>query len=229
MKRLQDSPADTPLMREVQRVLDAAPPTPEDTVRMARVRRALDRAPSAARPLRGFAIAVAVTLVATSAFAAVRWATDVFSEATPDTTRNSPPPSRSAQASAPAPSVGEGEELGETTTTSAESDRPRSPARVRSKASPQVAPAAHDSELVHRALTALRRDHDAALAARLLKEQRKLYPDGPLAEEALSLQIEAAVVLGDRNAKLLAKQYMSRYPGGRYAEIAKRALGESPR
>jgi hypothetical protein len=87
---------------------------------------------------------------------------------------------------------------------------------------------ASDSELVHRALKALRRDGDAALAARLLDENRKRYPGGPLAEEALSLQIEAALALHDARARTFAREYVARYPAGRYLQIAQHALTSAP-
>jgi hypothetical protein len=111
--------------------------------------------------------------------------------------------------------------------------------RVTSHAAPRVqqhAEAAEEarastsnSALVHRAVKALRRDGDAALAASLLEENRKRYPNGPLAEEALSLQIEAAVALHDMRARTFAREYLTRYPDGRYLDVARRALqGEGP-
>jgi outer membrane protein assembly factor BamD (BamD/ComL family) len=84
-----------------------------------------------------------------------------------------------------------------------------------------------NSALVHRAVKALRRDGDAALAASLLEENRKRYPNGPLAEEALSLQIEAALALHDARARAFAREYMTRYPNGRYLEVARRALQDA--
>jgi hypothetical protein len=99
--------------------------------------------------------------------------------------------------------------------------------RVRTSAPPRAPAqqtAANDSELVHRAVKALRVDHDPALAARLLDEHRARSPAGPLAEEALSLQIEAAAALGDGRAQAFAREYLARYPHGRYAQVAERAL-----
>jgi hypothetical protein len=81
-----------------------------------------------------------------------------------------------------------------------------------------------ESALVHRAVQALRRDGDPALAARLLAESRKHSSSGPLAEEALSLQIEAASALGNGKARGFAREYLARYPSGRYASIARDAL-----
>jgi hypothetical protein len=100
-------------------------------------------------------------------------------------------------------------------------------------AQPAQAPAAAapaDSEFVHRAVKALRRDNDPAAAARLLDWHRAHSPDDdPLAEEALSLQIEAALALGEPRARTLAREYLERYPGGRYTAVAQRALaGDDP-
>jgi hypothetical protein len=86
-----------------------------------------------------------------------------------------------------------------------------------------------DSELVVRAVRALRRDHDPEVAARLLERYRTRNPSGVLAEEVLSLQIEAAVAAKNTRAAAFAREYLARYPEGRYRARAKRALsGEGP-
>jgi hypothetical protein len=126
-------------------------------------------------------------------------------------------------------------------TSSAGRSHPRSaranhatPARFEAKlAEPEPAQAgpqdalAGDSELVHRAVKALRRDRDPALAARLLDQHRARSPEGPLAEEALSLQIEAATALRTPRARALAREYLARYPDGRYVAVAQRALEDA--
>ena len=85
------------------------------------------------------------------------------------------------------------------------------------------APIVSDSERVHRAVRALRREGNPALAARLLDRVARDAP-GPLAEEALSLRIEAALAQDDPRTGALAREYMARYPKGRYLRVARRAL-----
>lgn len=81
-----------------------------------------------------------------------------------------------------------------------------------------------DSELVVRAVQMLRRDHDPVPASRLLERYCARNPAGVLAEEVLSLQIEAAVAAEDPRARSFAREYLARYPDGRYRERAARAL-----
>jgi hypothetical protein len=106
---------------------------------------------------------------------------------------------------------------------------PHAAAREAQRADPSIEARApgSDSALVHRAVQALRRDGDPALAARLLADNRKRYPNGPLAEEALSLQIEAALALHDAHARAFAREYVTQYPNGRYLAVAQRALGDA--
>ena len=102
------------------------------------------------------------------------------------------------------------------------------PSAADDEASPQTgavrAPSTSDSELVHRALKALRHDHDPALAARLLDQQRAAVHGGPLAEEALALQIEATSSLRQVRSRDFAREYLARYPNGRYRSVAEKAL-----
>ena len=93
--------------------------------------------------------------------------------------------------------------------------------------SPEALSHASDSELVHRAAKALRSDHDPALAARLLEVHRARSPSGPLAEEALSMQVEALHELHSSRTAALAREYLARYPGGRYTAVATRALADT--
>jgi len=80
-----------------------------------------------------------------------------------------------------------------------------------------------DSVLVHRAVQALRNDGDAEKARELLERYRTQHPDGVLAEEALALAIEAAAAKQDPSARRLAREYLAKYPNGRFASAARRA------
>jgi hypothetical protein len=80
--------------------------------------------------------------------------------------------------------------------------------------------------LVADALRALRQEGKPALAARLLEDYLARHADGPLAEEALALSIEAHVKLGDARARTQAAAYLRRYPAGRFRETARQASGE---
>ncbi|HKU44825.1 MAG TPA: hypothetical protein VJR89_41990 [Polyangiales bacterium] len=94
-------------------------------------------------------------------------------------------------------------------------------------AAPSLEPArGPNSELVVRAVRALRREGDPARAAQLLDEYRARRTTDPLREEVLALQIEAAVANDDPRSARFAREYLARYPAGRYAQTARRALGE---
>jgi hypothetical protein len=82
--------------------------------------------------------------------------------------------------------------------------------------------------LVATAMRALRRDHDPARAARLLDDYLVRWPDGALVEEALALGIEAARARGDARESTLAAEYLRRFPSGRFADAARRALAPRP-
>lgn len=84
---------------------------------------------------------------------------------------------------------------------------------------------ASQSAIVHRALTALRRDGEPRTALRLLDELEDRAVQGPLREEAHALRIEAALQVDRERAHALAESYLERFPAGRYRALAERALG----
>jgi len=86
------------------------------------------------------------------------------------------------------------------------------------------APAQSEALLVHRAVKELRGGGDPERARQLLEQYRAANPSGELAEEALVLSIEAAVAKGDPDAQRLARQYLTRYPNGRFVAAARRVL-----
>lgn len=253
MKRLRDMEATTELQQKAQQLVKSIDPMPPSPARMARVRRRLDEPRGAGmfaalRKLPAFALAGLIALFGASAFAAVRVfvevqaanATHAAQRAAREHATRVKPVESAAPAAQPeatpqlAVEHAAPQEPPELNQGEAEPVRqaPRVAQRHRNKApaartpEEEQAEAVHDSELVHRAVKALRREGDPALAARLLEEDRVRNPHGPLAEEALSLRIEAALALGDARAHKLAEQYLARYPSGRYLGIARRALGE---
>lgn len=87
----------------------------------------------------------------------------------------------------------------------------------------RVAAAEREAVLVLDATRALHHDHDPRRALKLLAEYRRRFPEGDLLEESLALAIEANSARNDRSAASLAKQYIDRFPTGRFREQAVRA------
>jgi hypothetical protein len=302
MKRLLEEDAQSPLLRDAQRLLETVEPLGDDDARMQRVRRALDRPRQRAGALSrapALVLSGVVVLFGASAFAAVRYiatrsaaveqraaaelsaarqrkahertrhavvarsadgvvvalqpvvpaappAAPPASVSAPKDRTNTTAPQLNEPAAPPAVTAGMRQQSGKATAVPADRavlESTRAPRithsralRVRkqsaalqareARASEDTTAAASstDSTLVHRAVQALRRDGDPALAARLLAESRMHSSSGPLAEEALSLQIEAASALGNGKARGFAREYLARYPTGRYASIARDAL-----
>jgi hypothetical protein len=98
--------------------------------------------------------------------------------------------------------------------------RLHAPAR---ETAPAAAAAEQTAQLVLDGMAALRRDHDARRAQSLLDEYLRRSPDGPLAEEALALSIEAATAAHDEGARSRAFRYLAAYPHGRFRDAAERA------
>ncbi|MBC8133141.1 MAG: hypothetical protein H7X95_09185 [Deltaproteobacteria bacterium] len=73
------------------------------------------------------------------------------------------------------------------------------------------------------AMRALRRDKDPQRARALLRRYLADHPNGALAEEALAISIEAAIVQQDDDARALASRYLHLYPNGPFRALASRA------
>lgn len=240
MKRLREVEETTPVVARARALLDAVEPLPESAARMRRVRLALDHARGASAPLRrapALVLAGALALFGASAFAAVRLfvatreAPVLEVEKAPAPPKAHRAPARAEAPEKPAPEQALAVEV------APDEERERPPTRkARAVSTKGAADDADDaaeavdpgSALVHEAVKALRRDHDPARAARLLAEHRAQTPAGPLAEEALALQIEAALALHDARAAQFAREYLAHHPNGRYRRIAERALADAP-
>jgi hypothetical protein len=253
LRHLDHDPDDE--VRLAARLLAATAPRPRSQEARARVRAAIARRRRQPRlVLRPLAVVVLVLLclvsVASARYgrAALRRVAGVFHSATVRSEHQrargtEPPPAPKVVVSvmpplpaAPvAPALGP-EQRSPTATTPLRA-RARPSTRAASLATsddgqPQPArvapPAASDAMLVSDAFRRLRVDHDAVAAAALLDAYLLHHPDDPLAEDALALSIEAAVQLHDELAFALARQYLSRFPAGRYAALA-RSLADGHR
>ena len=84
-----------------------------------------------------------------------------------------------------------------------------------------------ESVLVHAAVRALRVDGRTSRARALLAEYLSRFPHGALAEDAVALQIEAAVAARDSTAaRRWATRYVNDFPSGRFHAVADSVLRE---
>lgn len=224
MKRLRELEPDDRLMARAHELIDAMGPTVPSEARLHRVRRALDQPLRPSRrvwALRG-ASALAIVGVGASALA--------FSGALSDPPRSPARAVPSLRLAAPTelqPPAKSSPPVANTTAEPPEEGvappKPHTATAPRSKHSEASAPiSASEVARVHEAAKALRGDGDPARALRLLESSESVK--GPLAEEALALRIEAASSSHDPRAKSLAQSYLSRYPSGRYRDLARRTL-----
>jgi hypothetical protein len=220
MKRLRELEPDNRLMSRAHELIDAMGPTLPSEARLIRVRQALDQ--PVRRPLGRWAArgALAFAVVAGGASAlAFSGAFSAVPEPSPAGART-PPAAPAAQGpKALPPPISDRDESVEA---AAPPKLPAAPRLRRSAGTPSAN--ASDVARIHEAAKALRGDGDPERALKLLESSEKA--GGPLAEEALALRIEAATAGGDPRAKSLAQSYLSRYPSGRYRELARRTLAE---
>ena len=80
---------------------------------------------------------------------------------------------------------------------------------------------------MHAAVRALRVDGRTSRARALLSEYLSRFPHGALAEDAVALQIEAAVAGRDSiDARRWATRYVEEFPSGRFRAVADSVLRE---
>lgn len=90
-----------------------------------------------------------------------------------------------------------------------------------------AASAGEDPTQVAQALLALRKEGRPEHAQTLLGRYLAENPEGALAEEALALSIEASLRQHPTRAAYFARQYLKRFPEGRFRALALRALASS--
>jgi hypothetical protein len=108
---------------------------------------------------------------------------------------------------------------------------PHAPTRSRAAdAAPHGKPAQSEAEaqLLVEAMRA-RREGDSQRVSELVDEYRAKHPNGSLQEEALILSVESAVSRHAPNASALAREYLSRFPSGRFAAQARRVASGGAR
>jgi hypothetical protein len=87
------------------------------------------------------------------------------------------------------------------------------------------APSVEDgARIATQAFDALRNHHDASRALGYIEAYETGYPSGALAEEMAALRVEAFASSGDDRQLEAARDYLRRYPRGRFVAQAKRAL-----
>jgi hypothetical protein len=228
-----------PLFRRGVELLQGTPPTEASAEARARVWHSLGRARApAARGLRTlvlrFAVIGGVALVAGTAGAVIaqRWIAPRLEGSAPPVRSTLPPRSSLAPRAEPvkpiaADEIAPGADAVEAPVVKAGPPRaaPRKPAVV--AAAPSAAAVARERTEVLDALIALRREHDAVRAGKMLARYLAAHPRGTLREEALVLAIEAADARGDRAAgEQLARTYQGEYSTGRFLSFARSHTGK---
>ncbi len=182
-----------PLEDERARALLAALPEPRTLgpAAFARVRARLDAAHP--RRFRALHVALAAVLLASSVLAGTvlvqRVQRTVPTPIAPRQSPAEPQPLRAAETQA-LPELPR------------EAPRDTRPAPLSAKSSEPEGALARESKLLAEAMTAMRKQHDAVRALRLLDEYRASFPQGTLAGEATVLRVEALLALG-RSAEAL--------------------------
>ncbi|HEY2744460.1 MAG TPA: hypothetical protein VGL86_07550 [Polyangia bacterium] len=248
-ERLRESGATDPSWSALERLCQSQPPTAPDLAMQARVLARLERPRRQALRLRPAFVALCVLLFAGAASAlwgaARRWLAPAPPAATapaslpvrprPVPATSSPPTTSAPADSAPAalavravapPShvqrrkqVVAAERVADSVETKPIETSPPPP----SKSAPLLDP--QESVLVHAAVRALRVDGRTSRARALLSEYLSRFPHGALAEDAVALQIEAAVAERDSiAARRWATRYVGDFPSGRFRAAADSVL-----
>jgi hypothetical protein len=106
---------------------------------------------------------------------------------------------------------------------------PHAPSRKGAEPSQHAKPQSEaEAQLLVEAMRA-RREGNSQRVSELVDEYRAKHPNGSLQEEALILSIESAVARRAPNATALSREYLARFPNGRFAAQARRAVSTGSR
>jgi hypothetical protein len=248
-ERLRDGGATDPSWSALERLCQSQPPSEPDLAMQARVLERLERPRRQALRLRLAFVALCVLLFAATASAlwstARRWLTPSRPTATAPALRSGPasvpatssPPTSTAADTAPAPLAVHAvappphvqrrkqavavERVADSVDRKPIETSPPPPSRPAPLLDPQ------ESVLVHAAVRALRVDGRTSRARALLGEYLSRFPHGALAEDAVALQIEAAVAQRDSiAARRWATRYVNDFPSGRFHAVADSVIRE---
>lgn len=223
------------------RLLSHAPPLARSELRKRRVWNALSEGRPRRRGLRLTALHVAFASLLVAAVSSAAVGHYYVQHRTPSgdaavgSTANEAVPARPARAHAhpskapgtpldePEPSLAPTPPVGEENT--AGNNAPsRVPARPKAESTPRkAAPSDADAALLLEAMRA-RSTGDTARVSELVDQYRARQPQGVLQEEALILSIEAAAARHAPQSAALAREYLQRFPQGRFVAQARRAL-----
>jgi hypothetical protein len=241
-ERLREGGATDPSWSALERLCQSQPPTAPDLAMQARVLQRLERPRRHAWRLRPAFVALCVLLCAGTASALWGAARRRLAPAratapataplpmrpAPVTTTSTPPTASPAVSAVALPShvqrrkrVVAAERGLDPVERKPIATSPAPPSRPASPLDPQ------ESVLVHAAVRALRVDGRTSRARSLLSEYLSRFPHGALAEDAVALQIEAAVAARDSiEARRWASRYVNDFPSGRFRAVADSVLRE---